>query len=165
RAIAGLSMGGFGALELAMRHQDLFAAAASHSGVVSLSYAGPHPYAAGKVELVTDFANWGKPAEPALPNFGAWMRGVFGSDPVTWKAHDPTTLAQTLAPGKLALYIDCGTDDRFRLQDAAQYLHDLLQARHIDHAFFLGPGGHDFGFWGPRLPESLKFLRDHTKQD
>ncbi|HEX5059243.1 MAG TPA: alpha/beta hydrolase-fold protein, partial [Kofleriaceae bacterium] len=53
RAIAGLSMGGFGALMLSMRHQDLFAAAASHSGVDSLIYMGPFPYVAGKIEQMT----------------------------------------------------------------------------------------------------------------
>ena len=49
RATAGLSMGGFGAMQLALRHQDLFSAAASHSGMVSLLYDGPHPHAPGKV--------------------------------------------------------------------------------------------------------------------
>ncbi|HLL24000.1 MAG TPA: alpha/beta hydrolase family protein, partial [Kofleriaceae bacterium] len=52
RAIAGLSMGGFGALQLAMRHPDLFVAAASHSGVDSLLYGGPIPYEKGKVVIV-----------------------------------------------------------------------------------------------------------------
>ena len=34
--------------------------------------------------------------------------------------------------------------------------------RKIDHAFFLGPGRHDFAFWSARVPKSLAFLRDHT---
>jgi S-formylglutathione hydrolase FrmB len=79
-----------------------------------------------------------------------------------WKAYDPATLAEKLEPGKPALYLDCGTEDGFLLNNGAQYLHDILVARKIDHAFFLGPGQHDFRFWIPRLPESLKFLRDHT---
>ncbi|HTR54116.1 MAG TPA: alpha/beta hydrolase family protein [Kofleriaceae bacterium] len=158
RAIAGLSMGGFGALELAMRHRELFAAAASHSGVDALLYAGPHPYVAGKVSLVTDPKAWGA----AVENIGKWVRPIFGPDLQNWKDHDPAQLASTLQPGQLALYLDCGTEDGFALEDQASYLHDILTERHIDHAFFLGPGGHNFGFWGPRLPESLKFLRDHT---
>lgn len=162
RAIAGLSMGGFGALELGMRHPDLFAAAASHSGVTSLIYAGPHPYVPGQVQLITDFNGWGKSAESVLPNFAAWMHGIFGADAANWKAHDPTSLLATLEPGKLALYIDCGTEDTFALEDQASYLHELLLAHKLDHAFFLGPGSHDFGFWRPRLPHSLEFLRDHT---
>ncbi len=158
RAIAGLSMGGFGALELGMRHQDLFAAAASHSGVVSMFYKAPHPYGTGIVELITDVDDWKR----AVPQIGEWVVMLFGPDIAHWKTYDPPTLAKTLAPGKLALYLDCGNEDDFQLQDAASYLHDVLDQRHIEHAFFLGPGGHNFRFWGPRLPESLKFLRDHT---
>jgi S-formylglutathione hydrolase FrmB len=161
RAIAGLSMGGFGALELGMRHPDMFSAAASHSGVDALLYAGPHPYVAGKEEIGTDVSKWGASAQ--IAEIGTWVRGIFGPDLANWQAHDPAALAQKLEPGKLALYLDCGTEDDFALQDGAQYLHDVLKARKIDHAFFLGPGGHNFGFWKPRLPESLKFLRDHTR--
>jgi S-formylglutathione hydrolase FrmB len=158
RAIAGLSMGGFGALELAMRHQDLFAAAASHSGVDSLMYAGPHPYVAGKAQLVTDPNAWGKGVEA----IGMWVRPIFGSNLANWQAHDPAALVAKLEPGKLAIYLDCGTEDVFHLQDGTTYFHDLLTAKHIEHAFYIGPGGHDFGFWGPRLPESLKFLAAHV---
>lgn len=158
RGIAGLSMGGFGALELSMRHLDLFAAAASHSGVDAALYAGPHPYVAGKVELVRDVAHWGSNAG----EIGPWVRGIFGPDLAHWQAYDPASLVGKLQPGQLAVYLDCGTEDDFALNDGAAYLHDLLLARHIEHEFFLGPGHHDFGFWTPRLPHSLAFLRDHT---
>jgi len=158
RAIAGLSMGGFGALMLSMRHPDLFAAAASHSGVDSLIYMGPFPYKAGKVELMTDVKQWGGP----FVEINRWMRGLFGDDVAYWKKFDPTTLVDKLQPGQLALYLDCGTEDGFALDNGAAWLHDLLLAKKIDHAFFLGPGGHDFEFWKPRLLESLKFLRDHV---
>ncbi len=162
RAIAGLSMGGFGALELSMRHQDLFAAAASHSGIDALLYAGPHPYVAGKEEIGKDVSKWGNSA--SVVEIGKWVRAIYGPDLANWQAHDPAALAQKLEPGKLALYLDCGTEDVFALNDGAQYLHDVLTARKIEHAFFIGPGGHDFAFWKPRLPESLKFLRDHTSK-
>ncbi|MDB4955889.1 MAG: hypothetical protein JWO36_3458 [Myxococcales bacterium] len=158
RGIAGLSMGGFGALVLAMRHPELFAAAASHSGIDALLYIGPHPYVANKVTLVTDPKTWGT----GLAELGTWVQAIFGADLASWKAHDPASLVDTLEPGKLALYLDCGTEDDFALQDGASYLHDLLLAKHYEHAFFLGPGAHNFGFWKPRLPDSLKFLRDHT---
>ena len=159
RAIAGLSMGGFGALELAMRHPELFAAAASHSGVDSMLYIGPHPYEKGKVSLVTDPKTWGA---GSLGEFGAWVRSIFGDDLAHWQGYDPASLAQKLEPGKLALYLDCGTEDDFALNDGAAYLHDLLLDRHIEHEFFLGPGRHDMAFWTARVPHSLAFLRDHT---
>ncbi|HUS31449.1 MAG TPA: alpha/beta hydrolase family protein [Kofleriaceae bacterium] len=163
RAIAGLSMGGFGALQLGMRHPDLFAAAASHSGVDALLYAGPYPYEKGKVKLITqeEISRYGK-GNPDVEQIGLWIQMIFGKDIAVWKSYDPATLAEKVEPGKPALYLDCGTEDGFGLQNGAQYLHDILSARNIEHAFFLGPGPHDMRFWRPRLPESLKFLRDHT---
>jgi S-formylglutathione hydrolase FrmB len=89
------------------------------------------------------------------------VRGIFGPDKANWLGHDPATLAAQLAPGKLALYLDAGTEDVFGLDAEAAYLHDILNAHKIEHAYFIGPGGHDFGFWIPRLPKSLGFLRDH----
>ena len=147
-------MGGFGALQLAMRHRDLFAAAASHSGVDALLYAGPHPYRAGAAELVGEVARWGADMEP----FGAYVRGLFGPDLANWKAHDPATLVDGLKPGELALYLDAGTDDQLVLHDGAQYLHDRLTARGIAHTWYLGPGRHDFAFWGQRIDDSLAFF-------
>lgn len=161
RGIAGFSMGGFGALELAMRHTDLFAAAASHSGVDALLYAGPHPYGTGIVTLVTDVSKWGRTGDPQIEAIGQWVRGIFGPDIANWKAHDPASLVDQLEPGQLALYLDAGTEDEFGLDAQAAYLHDRLDARKIEHAYFIGPGHHDFRFWVPRVPKSLAFLRDH----
>lgn len=157
RAIAGLSMGGFGALQLGLRHKDLFAAAVSHSGIDALLYMGPFPYAGvDKAQLVPLI-----PAEVGDPMV-KWLRVVFGGDIKNWRAHDPATLVADLQPGQLALYMDCGTEDVFHLNNGMQYLHDLLLAKKIDHAYYMGPGRHDFSFWTPRLPESLKFLAAHV---
>jgi S-formylglutathione hydrolase FrmB len=158
RAIAGLSMGGFGALMLSMRHPDLFSAAASHSGVDSLIYMGPFPYQADKVQVMKHVKEWGGP----LVEINRWMRGLFGEDVAYWKQYDPTTLVEKLQPGTLALYLDCGTEDGFALHAGAAWLHDLLLAKKIDHAFYLGPGDHTFAFWSQRIAESLKFLRDNV---
>ena len=157
RAIAGLSMGGFGALTLSLRHKDIYGAAASHSGIAALLYQGPYPYVPGKVELVTAI-----PAE-AGDIYVRWLKLLFGSDIESWRGHDPAFLVGSLQPGELALYMDCGTDDVFHFDNGMRYLHDLLTARHIEHAFYVGEGGkHDFSFWRPRLPESLKFLAAHV---
>ena len=158
RAIAGLSMGGLGALELSMRHPDLFAAAASHSGVDALFYEGPHPYVAGQTKLNTDIHHWGT----SVGDIGAWIRGIYGEDLATWKSYDPPSLVDKLEPGKLALYLDCGTEDDFGLDAGARYLDELLTAKKIDHAFYIGPGRHDFSFWSVRVVDSLKFLRAHV---
>jgi len=157
RGIAGLSMGGFGALMLALRHPDLFGAAASHSGLLALLYAGPYPYAPGQVTLETEPRQWGGRIGP----IGPWVRAIFGPDIAAWRAHDPAALVQQLTPGALALYLDAGSEDELLLHNHALYLHDLLRARGIDHAWHLGPGGHTFRLWAARLPHSLAFLRDH----
>jgi len=158
RAIAGLSMGGFGAMSIGLRHADQFSAAASHSGAIGLLYKGPRPFVAGKAELFTDVAGWAKSAGP----LGAWIGEVLSSDVASWKAHDVVELASKLPSGKVALYFDCGTEDDFNLQDNVQYVHEALTAKHVEHEFFIGPGKHNFEFWTARVPKSLAFLRDHT---
>lgn len=176
RAIAGLSMGGFGAWMLALRHPDRFAAAASHSGVIALLYEGPVPYERGQVTMIRDAKQWGG----ALP-FGAWVRSIFGVDLAHWRAHDPAHLVTQLPPSETfaaprpdglgairstapRLYLDCGTADEFLLHNAAAYVHDLLVDRNVAHEYYVGPGRHDFGFWRARLPKSLQFLRDSTSR-
>ena len=154
RGIGGLSMGGFGALQLGMRHRDLYAAAASHSGLDSLFYRGPHPYQADQVELLEDVTKWGADVD----GFGAYVRGLFGPDPANWEGHDPVALGERLRPGDIALYLDAGTEDQLALNDGAQYLHDRLLGRNIAHQWYLGPGGHDFGFWRQRIDDSLGFF-------
>jgi S-formylglutathione hydrolase FrmB len=154
RGIGGLSMGGFGALMLAMRHQDLYSAAASHSGVDALLYAGPHPYEKSKVVLAEDVSQWGKEVEP----IGGQVRGIFGPHIDNWRAHDPAELAQSLKPGALAIYLDAGLEDDFLLNDGASYLHDVLGAAGVKHAFTLAHGHHNFAFWQDRIDDSLSFF-------
>lgn len=151
RGVGGLSMGGYGALALAMRHRELFAAAASHSGVDALLYGGPFPFEAGKAVLVDDL---GKLTERMGPIGGLFLR-IFGADLASWRAHDPAQLAASLAPGALAIYLDCGSEDNLGLHNQAQYLHEVLGARGIEHAWYLGPGGHNFDFWSQRIDDSL----------
>jgi S-formylglutathione hydrolase FrmB len=153
RAISGLSMGGFGAMTLAMRHRDVFSSAASHSGVLALFYQGPHPYDAERVALLKDVSRWGANAGA----FGPWVRGIFGRDARNWRAHDPATMAEKLRDGELALYIDCGAEDEYRLQNHAAYLHDILERRGIQHSYTLLPGRHDWAFWKDRIDDSLAF--------
>jgi S-formylglutathione hydrolase FrmB len=157
RGIAGLSMGGLGAWAIGMRHPDVFAAAASHSGFLGILYQGPHPYVAGQVKLA-DGIEGGRGAN----ELEGYVRSVYGADRATWAANDPELLVAKVQPGKPALYLDCGTEDGFHFFDQAAYIHDQLNARHIEHAYFLGPGGHDFGFWAPRERESLKWLQEHV---
>jgi len=161
RAIAGVSMGGFGALHLSMRHPDLFSAVASHSGLITPLYKGPYPYEKGKVEIHPSLASLASTFK-VIGKLGEWVLAVFGTNIDTWRAYDPTFLAQKLKPGTLAIYLDCGTEDEFLFNHSVQYLHDLLLDRGIKHEYFLGPGHHTFDFWRDRVPLSLAYLRDHV---
>jgi len=86
RAIAGLSMGGFGAMSYAARHPDLFAAAGSFSGAVDTRLDWPFgPLATAVAANLPD---------RQLPDECIW------GDPITqdarWQAHNPTDLAANL---------------------------------------------------------------------
>ena len=161
RALIGLSMGGYGALLLAMRHKDVFSATASHSGLVSLLYGGPHPYAPGKAGPVASIASWGADYQAPMRDH---MRRIFGGDLSAWRARDPSILAESISPGDLSIHIDCGMQDGFKFQDQALHLHDVLEARQVPHAFALVPGPHDFSLWKVRIRESLAFHADHFRR-
>jgi S-formylglutathione hydrolase FrmB len=75
QAMAGVSMGGFGAWSQALRDPDMFAAAARHSGVLAMLYACPHPYVSGKVELIADLSTWSSRDPHAN-----WVRMLFWPD-------------------------------------------------------------------------------------
>ena len=84
-----------GALSVGLRHKDVYAAIASHSGVDALLYAGPHPYAKGQVKLADDPLLWGKEIEP----LGGHIRAIFGKDLENWRAHDPRARRSTRRRG------------------------------------------------------------------
>ncbi|BCW86515.1 hypothetical protein NicSoilE8_41880 (plasmid) [Arthrobacter sp. NicSoilE8] len=94
RGILGGSMGGYGALMLAARHPDLFAAAASLSGAVDTNWAP------GSAVLSVSPA-----LDLAIPD------SIYGprlTNEVTWRGHNPTDLAGNLSSLDLQLYTGNG---------------------------------------------------------
>lgn len=154
RAIAGLSMGGFGALSYAGRHPGMFRAAASYSGVVTPLY---EPGAV--LGLTSDFG---------LDPFALW------GDPVAqraiWEAHDPYYLAKRLRHTPLFMSVGDGTAGPFDPPDAFDDREEFLQgmnfalaARFADLRIpvttdFYGPGTHDWPYWERELHRSLPML-------
>ena len=155
RAIAGVSMGGYGALSLGLRHPDEYAALASHSALATLLYDGPHPFEPGKTKVAVDLEH-----AAGVKKFRPWTELLFGPDIATWRAHDPAVLVQALPANAPAIYLDSGTEDF--LVDTTRFIDELLTQRKVDHQIFYGPGTHSYEFWIPRLAASLTFLRDHT---
>lgn len=134
RAVAGLSMGGFGALHLALRHPDRFAAAASLSGVL-----GPEP-----------------------PERIDVLEGAFGDpfDPERWNSESPFGLLRTLPspPPSLPVYLTTGDDDGLRNYRDAALLHDALRRAGLASELRVTDGGHGWAVWSRELPAALVFL-------
>src|SRR5690606_37229756 len=111
RGIAGLSMGGYGAVSLALRYPDVFAAAASHSGVVAPLFAGPRPFVPPP-RYHRDLDSL-RVNSPRIWNF---LRPIFGADTVGWYARDPVKMAQKRARSALPIppiFLDVGVDDPY----------------------------------------------------
>ena len=94
-AVAGQSMGGFGALSYASRHPDLFSAVASFSGAVDTRFDEPVvPWVFG---LLTGFVSG--------ISSGIW--GDFTTSEVRWRGHNPLDLAPNLRG--TAVFLSAGT--------------------------------------------------------
>ncbi|HYL20320.1 MAG TPA: alpha/beta hydrolase family protein [Gemmatimonadales bacterium] len=159
RGIAGLSMGGYGALMLALDHPDLFAAAASHSGVLSPLYGGPHPFAPPARYLTSIDslrAAWGGVWPSVAPAFGGTIEG--------WEARDPARrarLLKTTGGGIPALFLDAGSQDG--VADQSRALHAELTSMGVPHTYAEWPGKHDWKYWHAHVGESLRWLAERIR--
>ena len=140
RAIAGISMGGYGALHLAFRHPDLFASVSAHSAAL--------------IEKLPVFLG-STPHSPRARVLG----GVFGSpaDPAFWDRNSPIVIARAASLAGLKIYFDCGDQDDFGFDSGATALDKVLTRRRIAHEFHIYPGRHDPGYFAEHLPASLVF--------
>ena len=135
RVIGGLSMGGYGALKIALHRPDLFCAAVSHSGAVQW----------GHEPVSEDPEDWRREFRPIL---GAAPQGG---------PNDILALAEKIDRAILpALRIDCGTEDF--LIDDNRALHRHLEALGIPHEYAEHPGGHDWAYWDQHIQDSLRFF-------
>lgn len=159
RALAGLSMGGFGAIMLALQYPQLFSSAASHSGVVwPLEWApdGVFSRPAGSVD-----STWRRVRAGGV---GTSMLAAFGRDTAAWYARDPAHLldrASARGAELPALKADCGTGDPFLAGNRT--FREQLKARGVmlDYAEF--PGGHDWTYWREHVAESLTWLSERMR--
>ena len=155
RAIAGLSMGGYGAISLALAYPDVFSAAASHSGVLSPLYEGPHPYATPPRYAST---------EAELRQNAGWlwpsMVLAFGRDTTGWWPRDPGRRAARYAVADRArmpsLMLDVGAADPYA--DQSRDLHATLQRLGVAHAYAEWPGAHNWEYWRVHARESLRWI-------
>lgn len=131
RAIAGLSMGGHGALSLAAKYPNLFLSASSMSGILKLEN---HPN------------SW------KLPD----LLGALPDAAPAWKKHSVYHLAERFTSPPVALLFDTGMNDSLAVRDNEE-LHLRLSTLGFNHTFRLFPGEHNWAYWSARLPEHLQF--------
>ncbi|MEZ0484936.1 alpha/beta hydrolase [Fibrella aquatica] len=141
RVIAGLSMGGHGALYISSRHPDLYAAAGSMSGVMNINT-----------------ATWKVPADFAKlrrENL-AKLLGPAQDGDTPYPGYTMVTLANQLKANKLPLILDTGVDDF--LIDTNRDLHRQLLANQTPHDYTERPGAHTWDYWQNALPYQVLFF-------
>jgi S-formylglutathione hydrolase FrmB len=146
RVIAGLSMGGHGAMYLAARHPELYLAAGSMSGVMNIdtrTWHVPESFARSRAENFNRLL--GPPKDTARPYLEYTIIGMTGK----LKAND------------VKLIFDVGVDDF--LIEPNRDLHRRLLANGTPHDYIERPGKHDWTYWENALPYQLLFFHNLLK--
>ena len=129
--LTGLSMGGHGALFLALRHPDIFGAAGSMSGGVDLRESHNQFDISKRIgDTITQAAAW----------------------------HDYSVvyLVEKYPSTTVKIIFDCGVDDFFI--EGNRHLHRALLQLKIPHEYAEKPGGHSWDYWRQSLSFHLLFF-------
>lgn len=151
RAIAGLSMGGYGALKFGIKYPEKFILAGSFSGAVSIaSFKNKEELPAGLLR------------NSVISTFG-------DAETETKKSNDIFKIADEISKEKISvlpfLYLDCGTEDELGLLSANRQFADILVKQKIPHEFRQLPGKHNWAFWNSQLAEFLRVTKRFIKAD
>ena len=133
-AIAGLSMGGYGALRLGAKYPERFCAIAAHSAITSIE-----DFAGFVEEPLSEYRNCAPPEE---------LEAVY------WLQRNRAVLPP--------LRFDCGRDDP--LIHSNRRLHETLQREGIAHTWAEYGGGHEWPYWQQHLPDTLRFVHQHCQR-
>jgi enterochelin esterase-like enzyme len=137
RLVAGLSMGGYGAMRFALKYPELFAAAA----LLSPAIYNPEP----------------------PENSSARRVGVFGSpdyDGAVWKAHNYPVLWEAYLAKKLAvpMYVNSGDDDDFFIEAEATQFYSLLRRNKQPAELRIVNGAHVWPVWEGTIGDAMKYI-------
>jgi putative tributyrin esterase len=131
--VAGLSMGGYGAMRWALTRPDRFAAAATLSGALDVALLQEE---GDRSEL---------------------FERVLGTAAVRGSEHDLLALLQRADPAALPrLYAVCGTEDP--LVEHQQRFTAAAELAGADVTSVLLPGAHDWSFWDATIQDVLAWL-------
>src|SRR5258706_14854121 len=148
RAIAGLSMGGYGALKFGLKSPDTFAFVGSLSGALGATIATEN-----------DLKDLKSLHDSVFSVFGP-----VGSE--TRKANDIYEIARGLSATRVAglpyIYLDCGTEDF--LFSLNQQFAALLREKNIPHEYRELPGDHNWAYWDQQVPEILQLAAQKLRQ-
>jgi S-formylglutathione hydrolase FrmB len=136
RAITGLSMGGHGALFLALRHSDVFGAAGSMSGGVDLKESKNRFDIIKRIgDTILQANNW----------------------------HDMTVinLIEKYTNTGVKIFLDCGDKDIFI--DGNRKLHQKMLQLKIPHTYIEKPGAHNWDYWSNAIPFQLLYFQRFFK--
>jgi S-formylglutathione hydrolase FrmB len=139
QAIAGLSMGGYGAAMLGLRYPERFRFIGALSAALTMPTEVDHPDPNGGFAL------------PSLVR-------AFGREPNGARAaHDPLRLYRRIPPQRLPyIYLAIGTSDQFTtFLPRSRAFADSLRAYGAQYEYHERPGGHSWQFWDGELPPLL----------
>ena len=141
RAIVGVSMGGFGAVKIALRHPELYAFAAGISPALDVP---SRPFSIKRIQ------QW---------RFHSSIFGPWGSQ--ARRDNDPFVLARSADPAKMPyLFLTCGEQEGLLPTNRA--FAALLEKRHFQYELHTTHGGHDWNQWNGWLPDLFQSLSKHT---
>lgn len=138
RAIVGVSMGGYGAVKIALKHPELFAFAGGISPAVDVP---TRPFSIKRI------SQW---------RFHSSIFGPSGGQ--TRRENDPYALARSVDPTRTPyLFLTCGEQEG--LLPANRKLTAILEERGFAYEFHTAPGDHNWAQWNGRLPGVFESLR------
>ena len=145
RVIAGLSMGGYGALKFGLKYPEMFSLVGSFSGAIGAA----------------SFT------EKTAGAIGKSLDAIYGVEGSTGRAdNDVFKLVRDLTPEKLKampyVYQSCGTED-FLIQNNRDFL-AVLNEKKVPHEYREHPGVHDWAFWDDQVREFLDIAARRLKK-
>lgn len=139
RAIAGLSMGGYGALRLALMRPERYGAVAAVSPAL-----------------------WVRVTPATVPDerYERVFQGAFGRpfDPRRFVAANPMGLITSVARRAPPIYLAAGTDDYPGIVADTEAFHRALLAAGLRSELHVVEGRHDWGLWSAQLAPLLRFV-------
>lgn len=141
--IAGLSMGGYGALRNGLKYHDTFGCIAGLSSAMIIDGIG---------ERTDDV--------PFFLESRSYAESIFGDlDQVEESDNNPRWLARRIKEegGQFPdIYLTCGTEDS--LLEGNRRFAEYLKLQGADVTYTEGPGGHEWDFWNRSIKDVLDWL-------